>query len=120
MFFTIHSVLGLPEPDDLVWVDDVLTTLGGTDAPSGALVACTDSEARGHAVLLWPTREQAQRCADITGAAGAVRLGPGWVFEGTARPATSEGPCRYLQIVQFNGPRSAEWVARTSSPVASG
>jgi hypothetical protein len=40
-----------------------------------------------------------------------VRLGPGWVFEATARPGTSEGPARYLHIVQFNGPRPAEWVA---------
>jgi len=114
MYLTVHSALGLPGADERGWVDAVLAGLDPDQASLGALVARSEGEARGHAVLLWDSADDADRALAEAPpqAPDGVRLGAGTRYEVTAaaRPA-DPGPARYVQVLEFVGPRTAEWLA---------
>ena len=113
MFLTIHAALGLPGADERDWVDAVLGALDPHKVSLGAAVARSAGEARGHAVVLWDAADDADRALDPQPLrVGDVRLGAGTRFEVTAaaRPA-DPGPARCVQVLEFVGPRTAEWLA---------
>jgi len=113
MYLTVHSALGLPGADERGWVDAVLAGLDPDQASLGALVARSEGEARGHAVLLWDSADDADRALAEAPpqAPDGVRLGAGTRYEVTdaGRP-DDPGPARLVQLVDFAGPRTPEWV----------
>jgi hypothetical protein len=99
---TVHELDGVPGPQDNSWVDAVLAHL---DTPAGALVARPFGLDPGALVVFGPA-------AAAGFAAGPVTARPGTSYEIVARrTGPARGRPRYLQLVTFAGPRSAEWCA---------
>ena len=110
MYATVHTLDGIPGPQDRSWVDEVLTALRSRGVPAGALVAAPMGLGPGAAVALWDDERDA--AAAPAGPVGTVTLGPGRPYEVSGRKAgVAGGPARYLQLLTFDGPRSAEWSA---------
>lgn len=110
MHATVHTVEGIPGPQDRSWVDEVLTALHSRGVPAGALVAAPLGLGPGTAIALW--EDETDAAAAAGGPAGSVRIGPGRPYEVTVRKAgVGTGPARYLQLLTFDGPRSADWSA---------
>lgn len=110
MYATVHPLQGMPGPQDTGWVDPLLTLLRSRAIPAGALVAVPMGTGAGTVIALWDDEQDA--AAAPSGAAGTVILGPGRPYEVVLRKAgVGSGPARYVQLVTFDGPRSAEWSA---------
>ena len=109
MHATVHTVEGIPGPQDTAWVDEVLTALRSRGVPAGALIAAPLGMGPGTVVALWDDERDA---APPAGPAGTVTLGSGRPYEVDVRKAgAGTGPPRYLQLLTFDGPRDAEWSA---------
>jgi len=107
MYATLHRIDGIPGPHDSRWVDEVLDLLRSTAVPAGALIAVPMGTGPGTVVALWD-----DEAADASGTAGPVTLGPGRRYEvDLHRAGVASGPARYLQLLTFDGPRSADWSA---------
>lgn len=116
MHLTSHALTGVPGPHETGWVDDVLTALRRFGEPSGALVSRALTIESGYAVALWSDPSDAARvvaAGELPGPrASGVRVGAGRAYRvGRRRTGPAAGPPRYVQVVAFDGPRSAEWVA---------
>jgi len=112
MHLTMQAVLGLPGADELGWVDDVLSALDPEKGALGAVVARAEGEPRGHVAMLWPDpSDDGPGRATADALPGSVALGPVHAYRvlATALPVDPGAP-RCLQLTQFTGPRSAEWV----------
>jgi hypothetical protein len=110
MHATVHTIDGIPGPQDTSWVDEVLTALRAGGVPAGALVCAPMGIGPGTALALWDDERDA--AAAPSGQAGAVTLGSGRAYEVDFRKAgVGTGPARYLQLVAFDGPRGADWSA---------
>jgi hypothetical protein len=110
MHATVHTIDGIPGPQDTSWVDGVLAALRCRGVPAGALIAAPTGIGAGTVVALWD--DEADAGTAPSGSAGQVTLGPGRRYEVDLRKAgVSSGPARYLQLLTFDGPRSAEWTA---------
>lgn len=92
MNLSTHS-LPSAHPVDLAWVDDALATAYAAGDPLGAVVGCPLDGGDGLMIVGWPD-----------GAAGRFGLVESPSGRGT-------GPARYMQVVAFDGPRTAEWAA---------
>src|SRR5580693_3671562 len=75
------------------WVDDALTGARTAGAPLGALVGRPLAPGDGIMLVGWPEGE------------------PGRYHVIEHRPGRGAGPATYMQVVEFSGPRSEEWVA---------
>jgi hypothetical protein len=82
-----------PHPVETGWVDEALAGAYANGEPLGALVGSPVDGGDGVLLAGWPD-----------GGPGRYRL-----LEARSGPGT--GPARYLQVVAFDGPRSAEWAA---------
>ena len=113
MYATVHTLDGIPGPQDRSWVDEVLTALRSRGVPAGALVAAPLGLGPGAAVALWDDeRDAAAAPVGSVGTVGTVTLGAGRPYEVDVRKAgAGPGPARSLQLLIFDGPRSAEWSA---------
>ena len=113
MHATVHTIDGIPGPQDTSWVDEVLTALRSGGVPAGALVCAAMGMGPGTVVALWDDeRDAAGVPSGAVGAAGGVTLGSGRTYEVDFRKAgAGPGPARYLQLLTFDGPRSTEWSA---------
>jgi hypothetical protein len=112
MELTLSAVLGVPGPQDLTWVDDALAALDPDKASVGAVVSSAPDGGRGHVALLWAGADDARRAlapADLPGGV-RVEVANAYTVEETCRPVAPGMP-RYVQITEFTGPRSAEWLA---------
>jgi hypothetical protein len=110
MHATVHSIDGIPGPQDTSWVDAVLTALRSRGVPAGALVAAPMGIGPGTVVALWDDGTDAATAP--SGPAGSVTLSPGRAYEVDVRKAgVGTGPARYLQLLTFDGPHDADWSA---------
>jgi hypothetical protein len=75
------------------WVDDALTSAYAAGDPLGALIGRPLTPGDGIMLVGWPG------------------TGPGRYHLIETRPGASAGPATYMQVVEFAGPRSEEWVA---------
>jgi hypothetical protein len=75
------------------WVDDALASAYAAGNPLGALVGRPLAPGDGIMLVGWP------------------EAGPGRYHVIETRPGRSAGPATYMQVVEFSGPRSEEWVA---------
>jgi hypothetical protein len=75
------------------WVDDALAGAYAAGDPLGALVGRPLAPGDGIVLLGWPGG------------------GPGRYHVIETRPGRGTGPATYMQIVEFSGPRTEEWVA---------
>jgi hypothetical protein len=75
------------------WVDQALAQAYAAGDPFGALIGRPLARGDGIALIGWPET-----------APGRYHL-----FE--THPGRSAGPAKYMQVVEFSGPRTAEWVA---------
>lgn len=80
-------------PVETGWVDDALASAYAAGDPLGALIGRPLTPGDGIMLVGWP------------------EPGPGRYHLIETRPGRSAGPATYLQIVEFSGPRSEEWVA---------
>jgi hypothetical protein len=113
MHATVHTIDGIPGPQDTSWVDAVLTALRSGGVPAGALVCAAMGTGPGTVVALWDDERDAARArTGAVGPAGAVALGAARAYQIDFRRAgVGTGRPRYLQLLTFDGPRSAEWSA---------
>lgn len=103
MNITVHSIDGIPGPQDTRWVDAVLSTLR---APAGVLVAAPLGIEPGALIVF---RTDAPEPAGFT--AAGVTVGPGTTYEVDAfRAGLSTRPARFMQLTTFTG-RGREWCA---------
>lgn len=110
MHATVHSIEGIPGPQDTSWIDAVLTALRSRGVPAGALVAAALGMGPGTVVALWDDERDAAGAP--AGPAGTVTIHPGREYEVDVRKAgAGAGPAHYLQLLSFDGPRDAEWSA---------
>jgi len=75
------------------WVDDALASAYAAGDPLGALIGRPLAPGDGIMLVGWP------------------ETGPGRYHLIETRPGPSAGPATYLQVVEFSGPHSEEWVA---------
>jgi len=75
------------------WVEDALARARATGDPLGALVGRPLAPGAGIALIGWPEG------------------GPGRYHVFETRPGPGAGPATYMQVVEFSGPRTEEWVA---------
>ena len=75
------------------WVDDALAGAHTAGASLGALVGRPLAPGDGIMLVGWPDG------------------GPGRYRVIETRPGRGTGPATYMQVVEFSGPRTAEWVA---------
>jgi len=80
-------------PVNTGWVDDALTSAYAAGDPLGALIGRPLAPGDGIMLVGWP------------------EPGPGRYHVIETRPGRSTGPATYMQVVEFSGPRSQEWVA---------
>jgi hypothetical protein len=80
-------------PVETEWVDDALTSARTAGVPLGALVGRPLAAGDGIMLVGWP------------------ESGPGRYHVIEHRPGRGTGPAAYMQVVEFSGPRSKEWVA---------
>jgi hypothetical protein len=80
-------------PVETGWIDDALTGARTAGAPLGALVGRPLAPGDGIMLVGWPEG------------------GPGRYHVIENRPGRGTGPATYMQVVEFSGPRSEEWVA---------
>ena len=80
-------------PVETGWVDDALASAYAAGDPLGALIGRPLAPGDGIMLVGWP------------------ETGPGRYHLIETRPGRSAGPATYLQVVEFSGPRSEEWVA---------
>ena len=113
MYATVHQIDELPGPHDTSWADDVLAALRALATPAGALVSRPIGPGPGSDVALWDDAADASAAGGGVGRAGSVSVGPSPTYEIDLRKnGTSAGrPAHYLQLIRFDGPRSAEWLA---------
>jgi hypothetical protein len=89
------SVQTLPNahPVKTEWVDDTLTQAQAAGDSLGVLIGRPLAPGDGIALTGWPDS------------------GPGRYHLVETRPGRSAGPPTYMQVVEFAGPRTAQWVA---------
>ena len=75
------------------WVDEALAGANAAGTPLGALIGRPLAPGDGIMLVGWPEG------------------GPGQYHVIETRPGRGRGPARYMQVVEFSGPRSEEWVA---------
>ena len=75
------------------WVDDALASAGTGGTPLGALVGRPLAPGDGIMLAAWSED------------------GPGRYHVIETRPGRGTGPATYMQVVEFSGPRTEEWVA---------
>ena len=75
------------------WVDEALAGANAAGANLGALVGRPLAPGDGIMLVGWPEG------------------GPGQYHVIETRPGRGQGPARYMQVVEFSGPRSEEWTA---------
>jgi hypothetical protein len=80
-------------PVETGWVDDALASAYAAGDPLGALIGRPLVPGDGIMLVGWS------------------ETGPGRYHLIETRPGRSAGPATYLQVVEFSGPRSEEWVA---------
>jgi hypothetical protein len=80
-------------PVETGWVDDALTGARTAGVPLGALVGRPLAPGDGIMLVGWPEG------------------GPGRYHVIEHRPGRGAGPATYMQVVEFSGPHSEEWVA---------
>jgi hypothetical protein len=80
-------------PVETGWVDDALTSARTAGVPLGALVGRPLAPGDGIMLVGWPEGK------------------PGRYHVIEHRPGRGTGPATYMQVVEFSGPRSEEWVA---------
>ena len=80
-------------PVETGWVDDALTGARTAGVPLGALVGRPLAPGDGIMLVGWPEGE------------------PGRYHVIEHRPGRGAGPATYMQVVEFSGPHSKEWVA---------
>jgi hypothetical protein len=80
-------------PVETEWVNDALTSARTAGVPLGALVGRPLAAGDGIMLVGWPEG------------------GPGLYHVIENRPGRGTGPATYMQVVEFSGPRSEEWVA---------
>jgi hypothetical protein len=80
-------------PVETGWVDDALASAYAAGDPLGALVGRPMTPGDGIMLVGWPG------------------TGPGRYHLIETRPGRSAGPATYMQVVEFSGPRSEDWVA---------
>jgi hypothetical protein len=89
------SVQALPDahPTMTGWVDDALARACAAGSPIGALIGRPLTPGDGIMLAGWP------------------EAGPGRYAVIESRPGRSTRPATYMQVVEFSGPRTEEWVA---------
>ena len=75
------------------WVDEALAGANAAGTPLGVLIGRPLAPGDGIMLVGWPEG------------------GPGQYHVIETRPGRGRGPARYMQVVEFSGPRSEEWVA---------
>jgi hypothetical protein len=80
-------------PVETGWVDDALTGARTAGVPLGALIGRPLAPGDGIMLVGWPEGE------------------PGRYHVIEHRPGRGAGPATYMQVVEFSGPHSEEWVA---------
>ena len=75
------------------WVDEALAGANAAGTPLGALIGRPLAPGEGIMLVGWPDG------------------GPGQYHVIETRSGRGRGPARYMQIVEFSGPRSEDWVA---------
>jgi hypothetical protein len=75
------------------WVDDALAGAHAAGDPLGALIGRPLAPGDGIMLVGWP------------------ESGPGRYHLIETRPGRGTGPATYMQVVEFSGPRTQEWVA---------
>jgi hypothetical protein len=75
------------------WVDDALARAHAAGNPLGALIGRPLAPGDGIALIGWP------------------ETGPGRYHVFETRPGHGIGPAIYMQVVEFSGPRTEQWVA---------
>ena len=75
------------------WVDEALAGANAAGTPLGVLIGRPLALGDGIMLVGWPEG------------------GPGQYHVIETRPGRGRGPARYMQVVEFSGPRSEEWVA---------
>lgn len=112
MHATIHTIDGIPGPQDTSWVDEVLTALRAAATPAGALITRPLGPGPGYVIALWDNAAAAAAVTAGFGSTGSVTVGPSRSYEVESRRAgVSIEPAHYLQMLVFEGPRSPEWSA---------
>jgi len=111
MHATVHTIDGIPGPQDTSWVDEVLTALRAAATPAGALITRPLGPGPGCVIALWDDATAAAAATAGFGT-GSVTVGPSRSYEiESRRVGVSIEPARYLQLLVFEGPRSPEWSA---------
>ena len=92
MDISVHT-LPSTHPVQTGWVDDALTGAYAAGDPLGALIGRSLVPGDGIMLAGWPG------------------TGPGRYHVIETRPGRASGPATYMQVVEFSGPRTEEWVA---------
>ena len=92
MDISVHTQLHA-HPVETEWVDDALASARIAGVPLGALVGRPLAPGDGIMLVGWPEG------------------GPGRYHVIENRPGRGTGPATYMQVVEFSGPRTEEWVA---------
>ena len=111
MYATLSQIDGIPGPQDTAWVDEVLTALRTTASPVGALIARPIGPGAGYAVTFWAIEDDAASVAEGR-SVGDLTIGAARTYDINARHTSGDAqPAHYLQLLTFDGPRTAEWSA---------
>ena len=92
MDISVHT-LPNTHPVKTEWVDDALAGARTAGDPLGALIGRPLAPGNGIMLVGWPEG------------------GPGQYHVIETRPGRGTGPATYMQVVEFSGPRTEEWMA---------